>query len=445
MVSDDHPVDQPSVPSPSTQGIRRFSQPATISIVVLGFVCLGWYLIPRGTPSASFTRVESSTVLEPAIVQHRATAPGVSATEVLIGLTGPFSGPSKDLGHQIQLGIESCFRWINDHGGISGRKLQLVYLDDGYDPEKALGNMKELHEKRQVFACLGNIGTPAAIKTIPYALEKKFLFFGGLSGAKILRKDPPDRFVFNYRPGLEGETSAAVSYLVNIRKIRPEEIAVFAQNDAFGEDGFRGVVKAMHAYGVDAKNILKVGYERNTADVKAAVQEITKRTDLRAVVMLATYKPASAFIQQVKDLNKQIVFTNVSFVGIEALGESLREAGPDYAEGIIVTEVVPPVDSSATIVLRYRETLNSYFPAEKPSFLSLEGYIAASIFAEGLKLAGENLTTDSMIESLESIDKLDLGIGSIINFSPSNHDASRKIWGSILDKSGHFHVLDLFE
>lgn len=397
---------------------------------------MGSLFISSGKPQVEDTNPVSA---------NRATAPGVTPNEVLVGMTGPFSGPSRDLGHQMQLGIQSYFRWINDQGGVAGRKLQLVYLDDEYEPKRALANMKELHEKRQVFACLGNVGAPSAILTVPYALDNKFLFFGGLSGAKILRKDPPDRFVFNFRPGLEEETSGALNYLLKIRKIRPDQIAVFAQNDAFGDDGFRGVVKTMRDHGRDQKDILKVTYERNTVDVKAAVQEIVRQKNIRAVVMLATHKPAASFIRQVKDARKDLLFTNVSFVGIESLGESLREAGPDYAEGVIVTQVVPPVDSSSTIVLKYRDALKAYFPAEKPSFVSLEGYIAATIFAEGLKRAGENLTTDTMIEGLESISKLDLGVGSAMNFSPSDHQASHKVWGSVLDKKGEVQLLELNE
>src|SRR5207244_13277298 len=105
-------------------------------------------------------------------------------------------------------GIDTYFDFINDQGGINGRKVRVVALDDGYEPDRALANMKELVEQRNVFAIIGNVGTPTAEKTVPYALEKNLLFFGAFTGAPLLRKDPPDRYVFNVRASYEEETAA---------------------------------------------------------------------------------------------------------------------------------------------------------------------------------------------------------------------------------------------
>src|SRR5262249_51240787 len=151
--------------------------------------------------------------------------------------------------------------------------------------------------------------------------------------------------------------------------------------DSFGDDGFRGVVKALKTHGLKEKSIPRVGYERNPPDansaVKPAVAEILKNKDLKAVVMIATYKPAAAFIKQLKDAGrKDLIFTNVSFVGSEALAEELSP-NSEYIDGVIVTQVVPPVTSGSTVVARYRELLTKYHPNERPSFSSLEGYISA--------------------------------------------------------------------
>ena len=136
-------------------------------------------------------------------VQPRATAQGVTEAEVLLGMSAPFSGPARELGRGMELGINTYLHSVNDEGGVAGRKLRLVALDDGYEPERALANMQELDQQRKVFAVIGNVGTPTAEKTLPYALEKQLIFFGAFTGAKLLRKEPPDRFVFNYRAGYE--------------------------------------------------------------------------------------------------------------------------------------------------------------------------------------------------------------------------------------------------
>jgi ABC-type branched-subunit amino acid transport system substrate-binding protein len=306
--------------------------------------------------------------------------------------------------------------------------------------------MKDLHEQKNVFAVIGNVGTPTAQKTVPYANANKLIFFGAFTGARILRKDPPDRYVFNYRASYEEETAKIVEYLVEIKKIAPDQIAVFDQDDGFGDAGFNGVAKIMRTkYKRDVADIFRVRYERNTSKVHEAVQGILQHPKLRAVVMVGTYKPVTEFIRQIRDANRELTFTNVSFVGSEALAEGLKELGQGYADGVIVTQVVPPIDSGASVVLKYRELLAKYFPNERPSFTSLEGYIATTVFVEGLKRAGPDPTTEKMIDALESIRDFDIGIGAPITLNGNEHQASHKVWATVLDKAGQFKVLEMAE
>jgi Periplasmic binding protein/Resolvase, N terminal domain len=150
-----------------------------------------------------------------------------------------------------------------------------VAADDGYEPMRAAESMKELYDKQQVFGFIGNVGTPTAVVALPYALERKALFFGAFTGAGLLRRDPPDRYVFNYRASYAEETDAVVRYLVKIRGVRPEQIAVFAQQDAYGDSGFAGVAKAMRALrGANEGAILRLDYKRNTVDVDDTVARL---------------------------------------------------------------------------------------------------------------------------------------------------------------------------
>jgi ABC-type branched-subunit amino acid transport system substrate-binding protein len=173
------------------------------------------------------------------------------------------------------------------------------------------------------------------------------------------------------------------------------------------------------------------------------VEKVLKATNLRAVIMVATYKPAALFIRKLKDAGRDLVFANVSFVGSNALAEELIEAGSKYPSGVVVTQVVPYPQSRASAVLKFRELLAKYRPNEKPGFVALEGYIVGMILTEGLRRAGDNLTTDTFIEALETIHNLDLGIGAPVNFGPSEHQASRKVWGTVLDEKGQYLVLEL--
>ncbi len=184
---------------------------------------------------------------EPAV-----TAPvvqGVTDSMITFGCTTAYSGTNQQVGQNFVAGIRTVFDSVNDEGGINGRKLKLIVLDDGYEPDRALANMRDLYEKRKVFAIVGNVGTTPAEKTAPYAIAHKLLFFAPCTGAAFLRRDPPDRYIFNYRASYAEETAALVDYFVKVRRIPANRIAVFAQNDAYGEDAFQGAARALRNTG----------------------------------------------------------------------------------------------------------------------------------------------------------------------------------------------------
>jgi branched-chain amino acid transport system substrate-binding protein len=368
----------------------------------------------------------------------RAQVNGVTDAEVVFGMSAAFSGPAKELGRQMKIGIEVAFAAANEAGGVGGRKLSLVAVDDGYEPARTQTAMKELVEKRKVFAIVGNVGTPTAAVAVPYAVEKGVLFYGAFTGAGLLRNDPPDRYVFNYRASYAEETAAMVRYLVEVRRIKPSQIAVFAQEDAYG------VAHMMRRYRRDPAQVIRVGYKRNTTDVGDAVKIVKQNASrIRAIVMVPTYKAAARFVQKLKDERLDIVFSAVSFVGSNELADELMQLGPHYAEGVIVTQVVPLPTSKATAILKYQQLLARFAPGEKPGFVSLEGYVAASVLVEALKRAGKTLTTDTLIDAIEGIKAWDIGIGVPITFGPSEHQGSHKVWGTVIDAQGAYRPLEL--
>jgi ABC-type branched-subunit amino acid transport system substrate-binding protein len=369
---------------------------------------------------------------------------GVTDSEIRFGISAPFTGAAKELGNQMKLGIETAFNLANDTSGINGRQAKLVVADDGYEPTRTTDTMKQLFEKQQVFGFVGNVGTPTAVVALPYALEHHALFFGAFTGADLLRRDPPDRYVFNYRASYAEETDAVVRYLVKMRHLRPEQIAVFAQHDAFGDAGFGGVAKAMRALGGDDSAILRLGYERNTVDVDNAVAGLrTHKTPIKAVVMVAAYRAAAKFVEKTRDLYPTMIYTNVSFVGSTALASELMLLGPRYANGVVVTQVVPSVDSYASAILKYKTALAKYFPGETPDYVSLEGYVDGTLLLEGLKRAGPQPDTEKLVDGLESLRNFDMGLGTLITFSQSEHQGSHKVWGTQLDDHGHYQPFDL--
>ena len=389
-------------------------------------------------PSAANAATAPTQMLPPGDVH------GVTDREIRFGIVIPFSGGAKENGRNIKLGIDVAFARANDAGGVNGRLLKLIPADDGFEPTRTLDAMKNLWDKEQVFGYVGNHGTPTAAVALPFALERRALFFGPLTGANVVRHDPPDRYVFNYRPSYSEETDAAVRYLLKIRKLQPRQIAVFAQNDAFGDAGFAGVAKAFRALGLSDSAILRVNYPRNTLDVDDAINQLKQqKPPIRAVVMVATTRPAAKFIEKTRDLFPGMIYTNMSSVGASSLAEELMLLGPRFANGVVVTQTVPAVSGYSSAVIEYKDALTKYFPGESPNYIALEGFVSANVLIDALKRCGPQIDTERLIDILENTRNLDLGLGVPLGFSRGEHQASHKIWGTALDETGKYQPIEL--
>jgi ABC-type branched-subunit amino acid transport system substrate-binding protein len=362
---------------------------------------------------------------------------GVKDQEIVLGMASVFSGANRELGRAMKAGVEAAFEDVNAAGGVHGRTLRLVAVDDGYEPTRTLPAMKQLVERDAVLAIVGNVGTPTAAVSVPYCMERKVLFFGALSGGDLLRKKPPDRYVFNVRPSYAEETAAAVRWLVGVRKIAPSRIALFAQDDQFGASGVRGAADELRARGVDTSRVIRVGYRRNTDDVTAAVETLRQRArEVDAVVMVATYLPAATFVRKLRDAGLRQVVTDVSAVDSNALAEELAAAGPRYTEHVLVTQIVPLPSGHMPGMVRFREAMARRGTGEQPGFLALEGWVAGKVLAEAIRRAGRDLDTERLVDTLEHVHDLDIGIGTRISFDRGDHEGSRQVWGTVLQPDG---------
>jgi branched-chain amino acid transport system substrate-binding protein len=397
---------------------------------------------PGATPTAA--SVVNAVPVIPAPAPRAGVVRGVTASEIRFGIAAPFSGPAKELGRQMKLGLDTAFGAINDAGGLNGRQLRLIAVDDGCEPSRTLGAMKDLVEKQSVFGIVGNVGTPTATVALPYALQQRMLFFGAFTGAELLRRDPPDRYVLNYRASYAEETEATVNYLVKVLRLKPDQIAVFAQQDGYGDSGYAGVVKAVRALKGDPDKVLRLNYTRNTVDVDPAIKALrAHRTPIKAIIMVPTYRAAARFIEKTHDLYPGLIYTNVSFVGSTALAEELKLLGPKYADGVIVTQVVPAIDGYSSFVLDYKKALALQFPGEAADYVSLEGYVAGSLLAEGLRRTGPQVDTEKLVDALESLRDYDAGLGTPLTLGRTEHQASHKIWGTQLNAEGRYEPFDM--
>jgi branched-chain amino acid transport system substrate-binding protein len=259
-----------------------------------------------------------------------------------------------------------------------------------------------------------------------------------------VRSDPPDRYVFNYRASYAEETGSLVRYLVKLRRLQPGQIGVLTQQDAFGDDGFAGVAKAFRQLGLNETTVLRFNSARNTIDVNDAVNQLrAQKVPLKAIIMIATDRAAAKFIEKTRDLFPDMIYANVSAVGASSLASELMLLGARHAKGVIVTQGVPAATGHSSLVIEYKNALTKYSAGEAPDYTSLEGYISANILIQGLKRAGPQLDTEKLVDALEAMNSIDLGLGGNLSFGRSEHQASHKIWGTALDDTGIYQPLDL--
>ncbi len=351
--------------------------------------------------------------------------------EIVLGMSTALSGPAANLGKDMRQGVLAGLERVNRAGGVHGRNLRLIALDDGYEPARAAPNMRQLLEREHVLAVIGNVGTPTAISAIPIANEDKTLLYAAFTGAGVLRKNPPDRYVINFRASYAEETGAMIDALIDAAGLKIEDIAFFTQRDAYGDAGYSGGVAGLKRHGLQHENaVLHVRYERNTVAVENALASLLYAPhEPRAIVMVGAYSPCAKFIRLAHEAGLKALFLNVSFVGSQSLATELGKLPAQ----VIVTQVVPhPLDAEASIVREYLADLKAFDAEANPLFGALEGYIATRILLLALeKLPGEP-SREGIIEALEGLGQFDLGLGEPLKLGFRDHQACHRVWPTIL-------------
>ncbi len=173
------------------------------------------------------------------------------------------------------------------------------------------------------------------------------------------------------------------------------------------------------------------------------VQQQKNRLPIKAVIMVPTYRAAAKFIEKTRDRYPDMIYTSVSFVGSTALANELMLLGKKYATGVIVTQVVPALEGHSSLVLDYKSALAKYFRGETPDYVSLEGYVDATVLIAALQRNGPQLDTEKLVGTFENLRDLDIGLGTPMTFSRSEHQGVHKVWGTQLDADGRYQPIDL--
>jgi len=358
------------------------------------------------------------------ILSANAAETGVSNTTILVGQSAAFSGPAAQLGIQMNAGTKAYFEHVNAQGGIHGRKIELKTRDDKYEAALCAENTKKLIEEDKVFALVSYVGTPTTVAAMPIFTTAKVPLVGPFTGAESLR-NPMNRYIFNVRASYYDETEAIVDQLTTTGQ---KKIAVFYQNDGYGQAGLKGVEIAMAKRGLKIAALGTV--ERNTIKVEEAVQRINGAKP-EAIIMVSAYTSIAEFVRQMKKAGSKALLHNVSFVGSKALANALGDDG----YGVMISQVVPhPISATTRVAMEYQEVMKKAGNTDY-NFSSLEGYIVGKVFVEGLKRAGKDLTREKFTNALEGMGNYDAG-DFMVRFSPKSRSGSRFVELTMIGAGG---------
>jgi ABC-type branched-subunit amino acid transport system substrate-binding protein len=382
-------------------------------------------------PLHRLNRLLIAAVAASTIATAASADPGVSADKIVFGQTAALEGPASALGQGMREGISAAFAEANKAGGVKGRKLELISSDDGYEPTKSIAAAKKLIDEDKVFALIGPVGTPTSAAVQPVAAESGVPFIGPFTGAEFLR-DAAKTNVVNVRASYFQETEAMVQHLTEDLGVK--RIAIFYQDDSFGQAGLAGVKKALEKRQMEL--VAEGTYERNTTAVKTGLLAVNKGKP-EAVIMVGAYKPCAEFIKLAHQVKMEAVFVNISFVGSDALAKELGSEGA----GVVITQVVPfPKDSSIPLVAAYQAALKSANPSAQPGFVSLEGYMAGKLVVMALgKIDGE-VTRSALLEAIAKAGSFDLG-GVKLSYGPGNNRGSSEVFLTVIQQDGTFKAV----
>jgi branched-chain amino acid transport system substrate-binding protein len=333
--------------------------------------------------------------------------------EIKIGMANALSGPAAGLGWQLRAGASAYIDKVNAAGGVHGRRIALISVDDAYDPQRSVKATQALIDTEQVLALFGYVGTPTSAAVVPIAAKAGVPYLFPFTGAEFLRQ-PVSPVVFNLRASYYDEAEALVARLTGPMGLR--KIALFIQDDEFGEAGKAGVKRALAKRELAA--VAEARYQRNTVDVEGGLAKI-KSAAPDAVVFIGTYRPLAALVKAARTTGITAKFLTVSFVGTS---EFIKHAGT-AADGVIISQVMPsPDDASDPLVRQYH---NDVQPAAR-NYGSLEGYADAMLLVEALQRCGRDPTRAGLLRTLEN---LTAEVGGIpVTYSHKDHQGASRVY-----------------
>ncbi len=369
------------------------------------------------------------------------------ADTIELGMSTTLSGPNQNLGRDMYQGMQAFFDETNQQGGVHGQKINFTVLDDGYEPTSVLENIRELIDHHKVIAIVGNVGTPTAAVAAPKANARGVVFYGAFTGADILRRTPPEPFIFNFRASYRQEMEMIVRNIID-DGISPHRIAFFLQDDSLGQTGFDMAKAALEKFGFQQTDeLLITRYQRNSLSIQNAIIDmIRSKPEPEAIILVGAYQPIAQFIRFSHRIFPQTRFYNLSFSGAPILADALEGI---YGR-IYMAQVVPPITSVASVTSGASVTsitpdtpktdTNSETEQSQNSIWR-EGYFAAKVLVTALNSIQGDINSLNLKTALEAMGTFNLEDFGMLSFGPNDHQASNHIWLTHLNKALEWEVV----
>jgi len=350
-----------------------------------------------------------------------ALAQKVSKSEYIkLGMSNALTGPTKKLGQDLKLGSSAYFKRLNQNGGVNGKQVELVSLDDGYEPRNTVGNTRKLIETEQVFALFGYVGTPTSYAILPILKKSGIPYLMPFTGADFLRK-PVLNNIFNLRASYYQEAQAQIDYLVN--KLSFKNIALVIQADEFGLVAQRAITAILTQHGL--KPTVTTRFKRNSSDIGKALIQL-KQKPVDAVIFVGTYQPFSHLINLAYQQEFKPLFTSLSFIASQNVYDRL-----DQPSKVMISEVMPDPKQCQWQLCHWFISDMEEIGIKKINRVQLEGYLNAFVFSQAAMNCPVTLTQQCLLKELEKFSFKDNGLE--VKFSADNHQGLQQVYFSFSD------------
>ena len=369
----------------------------------------------------------ASMVAGPAI----AAEPGITKDKIVIGAFMPLQGGLAAGANQMRDGADAYFQEQNAKGGINGRKIEWRVENDSYNPQQTIAVTKKLVDRDGVFAIVSTLGTATGLAVLPFLAQRKVPLINPAGGHALLN-DPKDANVFGLLPLGPANGTVIANYALD--KMQAKRIAVFFQNDQFGQDPRDGVNEVLKARGMTT--VAEASYVPSDIDVSAQVIKL-RDANPDVVVIAAIPKQGALFLQEAAKLGWK-----PKFIGLNTMGDPYTgELAGSSIDGVTVA-IFTAVDTMPNEkVQEANKVILKYHPNTKPGYWTYLGYAGAAVFAEGAKIAGPELTREKLIAAIETMGDFQTGVVPPLSFGPGKHGGSNK-FGIAQWQNGKLVVLE---